>query len=227
MKSLLLALTGAFLPIPSQAKTIACVGDSITYGSTSSDPSSTSYPPNLSRMLKGTMDVYNFGVSGATMKKDGDLPYWEQSAYDDALSSNPDYVVIQLGTNDAKTYQWDEDKYLEDYQAMIDSFASLGHKPAIYISIPSPLYEDDVYSMNQTVINTDLPSILTDLAKKNMDDGKVTGLVNVFEQLGGASLEHYEYFCDLQSCDSCHPSDAGYTVLATAVYKALFMKSSN
>ena len=116
MKSLLLALTGAFLPIPSQAKTIACVGDSITYGSTSSDPSSTSYPPNLSRMLKGTMDVYNFGVSGATMKKDGDLPYWEQSAYDDALSSNPDYVVIQLGTNDAKTYQWDEDKYLEDYQ---------------------------------------------------------------------------------------------------------------
>lgn len=27
------------------------------------------------------MDVMNFGVSGATMMKGGDLPYWEQQEY--------------------------------------------------------------------------------------------------------------------------------------------------
>ena len=131
--------------------------------------------------------------------------------------------MIQLGTNDAKQYQWDEDAYLEDYQAMIDSFASLESPPDVYISIPPPLYEDNVYEMMQPIINDELPSILTDLAEKNMPKRKVKGIVDAFNQLGGAELGKYEYFCDLQSCDACHPTDAGYTVLATAVYKALFM----
>ena len=145
------------------------------------------------------------------------------SLLQDALASNPSVVVIQLGTNDAKNYQWDENAYLEDYQAMIDSFASLAVPPDIFISIPPPLYEDNVYEMMQPIINVELPSILNDLAEKNMIKRKVKGIVDVFNQLGGAELDNYEFFCDLQSCDACHPSDAGYTVLATAVYKAIFM----
>jgi hypothetical protein len=36
--------------VPAVAKdVIACVGDSITFGSTASDHETTSYPPNLSR----------------------------------------------------------------------------------------------------------------------------------------------------------------------------------
>jgi len=106
---------------------------------------------------------------------------------------------------------------------MIDEFAALSPRPDIYISVLPPLYEDGIYSINQTVINQDLPSLLTgNFLSENMSDGKVKGSVDVFNQLGGAELAHYEYFCDEQSCDACHPSDAGYTVLATAIYKAVF-----
>jgi hypothetical protein len=49
----------------------------------------------------------------------------------------------------------------------------------------------------------------------------------VFDALGGARLARYgEAFCDAQSCDECHPNDAGYEALAAAVHRAL-MSGSN
>ncbi|GMH68940.1 hypothetical protein TrST_g3189 [Triparma strigata] len=203
---------------------IACVGDSITYGSTASDPSTTAYPAFLmSSSLNGdrSHEVTNFGVSGTTVMKSGDSPYWSTDAYQEALDSDADVYVIQLGTNDAKYYQWDEEKYVDDYNAMIESFSALRDpSPDIWLSIPPPLYLDNIYEMNQTAINEALPILVPFIASEN---DYVTGVIDVFSALGGADLSKYEFFCNEQSCDQCHPNDQGYSVMAATVYKALFM----
>jgi acyl-CoA thioesterase-1 len=36
------------------------------------------------------------------MMKNGDYPYWAEEAYQDVLDSKADYIVLMLGTNDAK-----------------------------------------------------------------------------------------------------------------------------
>ncbi len=87
MKTIVLArcdvdLWGAASPV--QAKLVACVGDSITYGSGIANPAQDSYPSQLQRNLQRydpAWKVQNFGVSGATLLTKGDLPYVNQTAY--------------------------------------------------------------------------------------------------------------------------------------------------
>jgi len=57
---------------------IACVGDSITEGSGLTSPATQSYPARLQRLLGTNYNVRNFGVSGRTLLKQGDFPYWKE-----------------------------------------------------------------------------------------------------------------------------------------------------
>lgn len=52
---------------------VACIGDSITYGSY--HLTKRNYPAVLSKMLGDGYCVNNFGFSGRTAMKDGDMPY--------------------------------------------------------------------------------------------------------------------------------------------------------
>lgn len=64
------------LAAPQAEKTrVACVGDSITYGAGIADRDRDSYPAQLASMLGDKWVVKNFGHSGATLLKNGDLPY--------------------------------------------------------------------------------------------------------------------------------------------------------
>eukprot|EP00698_Gefionella_okellyi_P000720 TRINITY_DN1064_c0_g1_i1.p2 TRINITY_DN1064_c0_g1~~TRINITY_DN1064_c0_g1_i1.p2 ORF type:complete len:401 (+),score=96.89 TRINITY_DN1064_c0_g1_i1:30-1232(+) len=180
---------------------VACVGDSITAGS---------YPADLQALLGSTYNVTNFGVSGTTVLKNGDSPYWNQPAYHRALASSPDIVVIQFGTNDAKTFNWGPHSadFEPDYTALIKSFQQLASQPTIFISIPPPL-QKPVYSMNQTVINTILPGLIRKIASAN----GLLGPIDIFDAMGGISLLHPDWFAD-----GCHPTAFGYTVLAQTVF---------
>lgn len=46
--------------------------------------------------------VRNYGVSGRTLPKKGDYPYWKEAAYNQSRNWGPDVVIIRLGTNDSK-----------------------------------------------------------------------------------------------------------------------------
>jgi len=46
---------------------VACVGDSITFGSGIADRDNASYPAQLQKLLGDGFEVKNFGVSGRTM----------------------------------------------------------------------------------------------------------------------------------------------------------------
>ena len=70
-------------------------------------------------------EVINLGVSGRTMMKTGDFPYWNEQAYQDALNSEADIVIMMLGTNDSKIFQWNRSQYHKDYLEMIKNMKNL------------------------------------------------------------------------------------------------------
>ena len=74
--------------------------------------------------------------------------------------------------------------------------------------------------MNATVINHIFPHLIPRIANET----GANGVIDVFDALGGSSLNAPELFCDYQSCDACHPNDAGYDRLAGVVFRELFYR---
>ena len=102
---------------------VACIGNSITHGSGIDMQEQNGYPAQLQRLLGSDYYVRNFGVGGRTMLQKGDHPYMIEQAWRDAQQFRPDIVVIKLGTNDSKDYNWNAHKqdFEADMQAMIDT----------------------------------------------------------------------------------------------------------
>lgn len=102
---------------------VACIGNSITFGAGIRNRSRDSYPSVLARMLGDSYWVKNFGVSARTMLNKGDHPYMNEPAYKNALAFNPNIVVIKLGTNDSKSFNWKyKADFMKDAQNMINCF---------------------------------------------------------------------------------------------------------
>ncbi|NJN78510.1 MAG: hypothetical protein HC803_09485 [Saprospiraceae bacterium] len=81
-------------------------------------------------MLGANYHVKNFGVSGRTLLRKGDFPYWNEAAFQEAKDFQPNIVVIKLGTNDSKPENWKyADEFIKDYQIFIDEFQALDSKP--------------------------------------------------------------------------------------------------
>lgn len=93
---------------------VACIGNSITYGSGIEERINNSYPAQLQQLLGDEYDVWNFGYSGRTLLKKGDYPYWDEVYLKAAKKLNPDIVIIKLGTNDTKPQNW---QYAEEFES--------------------------------------------------------------------------------------------------------------
>ncbi len=118
---------------------VACIGDSITAGVGAANGES--YPGQLGRMLGGKWEVRNFGVSGSTLLKHGDLPYQKQQAFQAALQYQPQVVIIMLGINDTKPQNWKlKDQFSAGYEDLVGRFARLPSKPRVFVcrSVPVP-----------------------------------------------------------------------------------------
>lgn len=120
---LLLLFVSAAISAQKQLK-IACVGNSITYGSGLAHPETDSYPAQLQQLLGETYMIGNFGKPGATLLNQGHRPYMEQEEFRKALVFAGDVVVIHLGINDTDPRNWPNyrDRFVTDYLALIDSF---------------------------------------------------------------------------------------------------------
>ena len=62
---------------------IACVGNSITYGSGIKNQFQNSYPGLLSQLLGEGYDVRNFGISARVLLNKGDHPYMHEQKFRD------------------------------------------------------------------------------------------------------------------------------------------------
>ena len=128
-----------------------------------------------------------------------------------------------LGTNDILEMHWEgEQKFAKDYKDMVQRFMKLPSKPKIYLMIPPPLYKEsyDNKPLKLEVNDEVLPRVIPEIAK---DLGlKKRHVINLYELLGGKDRSEYELFCDDQSCDHVHPNHSGNSVIASAVFGALF-----
>ncbi len=141
---------------------VACVGDSITNGDWLNGDD---YPAQLSELLGNDWEVENFGLSGATVIKKGDLPYRESQEFEKTKSFTPDVVIIKLGTNDAKSHNWQFNEYfVGDYKEMIDAFSKLNSKPIIFICYPVPAYQNS-FDINGSVIENEILPKIDAIAK--------------------------------------------------------------
>ncbi|MCR5818537.1 MAG: alpha/beta hydrolase fold domain-containing protein [Prevotella sp.] len=113
---------------------VACIGNSITDGMGIDMSERLGYPAQLQRILGSGYDVKNFGVSARTMLNKGDYPYMNEQAWKDALGflapgkkdGSSDIVIIKLGTNDSKDYNWKYGSEFEaDMQQMVDSLCPM------------------------------------------------------------------------------------------------------
>jgi acyl-CoA thioesterase-1 len=76
----------------------------------------------------------------------------------------PDVVVIMLGTNDAKPQNWrHQEEFAADYVAMIDVFAALPSRPAIWVCHPVPTF--GAYGARDPVLRNDVIPMIDRAAK--------------------------------------------------------------
>ena len=155
------------LPSPRQdAVRVACIGNSITHGSGIDMQELRGYPAQLQRLLGSGYLVKNYGVGARCMMNVSDHPYMKEQAWRDAKAFLPNVVVIKLGTNDSKDFQWNQQEYERSYQAMVDTLKSLPSKPVIYLCTPIRAFRDKWGITDSVIVNGVIPSIQK-IAKKN------------------------------------------------------------
>lgn len=186
---------------------VACIGNSITFGAGIKNRSRDSYPSVLARMLGDNYWVKNFGVSARTMLNKGDHPYMNEPAYKNALAFNPNIVVIKLGTNDSKSFNWKyKADFMKDAQNMINAFKGLPSQPKIYLCYPSKAYLTGD-GINDDIISKEIIPMIKKLAKKND-----LSVIDLHTAMDGMS----ELFPD-----RIHPNEKGAQVMAKAVYQSI------
>jgi lysophospholipase L1-like esterase len=161
--ALVLTFVIGLVPAVAKARLVACVGDSVTYGFGLTNRASDSYPAQLATILRSFdngWETQNFGVSGATLLRNTNRPYVLQNAYQSALASEPDVVVIELGGNDTAraTILQIEQNFISDYLALIDSFAQLPSQPRIFVCKQPPVFGGN-YGSNTTLRDVIFPLI--------------------------------------------------------------------
>ena len=196
-------------PAPDAVK-VACIGDSITDGHGIDLRDVNGYPAQMQKMLGTGYNVRNFGISARTLMNSGDLPYMNESIWEDALAFNPDVVVIMLGTNDSKEYNRGHIKkdFEGDLKKMLKALKALPAQPKIYLCKPIPAVSDN-WTISETVIAEEIVPILEKAVKKE----KLEGIIDLHAALEG----HPEMMLE----DGIHPNTAGVRKMAETVAKVI------
>ncbi|MBP5340267.1 MAG: alpha/beta hydrolase fold domain-containing protein [Prevotella sp.] len=206
---------------------VACIGNSITHGSGIDMQEQRGYPAQLQKLLGNGYHVRNFGVGGRTMLQKGDHPYMIEQAWRDAQAFRPDIVVIKLGTNDSKDYNWNAHKqdFEADMQAMIDTLKPLtpvlnkkgrptkkmqrAEKPQIFLCSPIKAFRDKWGITDSVIVNEVIPAIQRVAAKNNLQ----------FIDLHPVVTDR----ADMTS-DMIHPNEKGAAKMAKAIGKVISEK---
>lgn len=134
---------------------VACIGDSITYGTGLADRAHDAYPVQLQKLLDaafpGRYEVRNFGNPGRGIYTNRVLrgksrAYVAQAEHAAALAWRPDIVICNLGINDGgdiskeSNGQLEKGEFVRQYRALLAAYRKLASKPKIVIwSKLSPL----------------------------------------------------------------------------------------
>ncbi len=193
---------------PAQVRSIrmACVGNSITIGYGLPNPNA-AYPQEVGRLLGPKYEVKNFGVSGRTMLKRGDYPYWKEKFFDDALAFKPQILTICLGTNDSKPWNWKYKRdFFRDYMDMIDTFREVNPLVKVFVCYPPPVFHSK-YGITDSIVHRQVIPIIRRVWKASH-----SYLIDFYHPMTNDG----KYFFD-----GVHLDSIGDSIMAQIVYSTL------
>jgi lysophospholipase L1-like esterase len=187
---------------------VACIGDSVTWGAGIVDRYNDNYPFQLRDLLGNGYAAENFGNSGKTMLLHGDDPYWNTAQYKYSQLYGPNIVLIMLGTNDSKAWNYPmmPAEFNQDYLSMINAFRTLPTHPEVYAVFPPKAYST-VYGINDGVISDAIIPKIKALAYANG-----VNIIDMHLATQGLSGDFP---------DGVHPNAAGSAIIATKDYSIL------
>jgi len=203
--------------------TLACVGDSITYGARLEKRDKHSYPARLQNLLGENYFVENFGVGSCTLIRKGRPTVWNELSK--IKASNPDVIVISLGTNDTcgegtcgnrKCWEY-KDEFEGDYSDLMDTLKSWPSQPKIWVCAPSPMVLEtpglNEERINGLTIRKPRLQKLIEITKK-VAEKKNVGFIDLNTPLDNKP----ELFTEK---DGVHPNKKGYLAIAKLVQKQI------
>ena len=187
--------------------TVACVGDSLTYGMGTDDPVKQSYPTQLGRITGPYRFVTErYGHSGATVEYDNFLSYAKTAEYADSLNTEAELVLLMLGTNDT-IFAQNRENFPRDFEKMVQTYLDLPQHPRVIILLPPHFFSDG--------------PMYADSSKNLEEIIKIEKAVA--EEMGLATIDVYGFTegrFDL-SPDGVHFTAEGYQLLAEFLYENL------
>lgn len=186
---------------------VACVGNSITYGTGIADREHFSYPVQLQQMLGNGYVVGNFGKPGATLLYKGHRPYVEQPEFKEALRFKGDIAVIHLGINDTDPRNWPNyrDEFVKDYLSIMDSLRAANPKVRFILARMTPIADRHPRFQSGT---------------KQWHDEIQNAIETVARVSGAELIDFHEPLYPYPNLlpDAIHPNPEGAGILAKTVY---------
>lgn len=192
---------------------IACIGDSITFGAGVSVHRDTqSYPAYLQTLVSDEYQILNYGFSGKTLLRGGDMPYEKSGFLNAAISAKPEIMLIMLGTNDSKPYNWNAENYATEYRELLHLLLEKLPNTKLYVMIPPAAFpklgtDTVVYDIRADVIVNEIRPII-----QKMGIELKIPIIDLHQATDG----HPEFFAD-----GVHPNKEGNEYLAQTIASAL------
>lgn len=192
---------------------IACIGDSITFGAGVLKTRKTdAWAPVWQRSLGDSFQVLNYGVSGATLQREGDFPYDKVGFLRKLEKAEPELIVLMLGTNDSKPYNWEEARFAREYEELVKKLADKPWPHRVALMTPPKAFPEEktgviAFDVDNAPIRDSIRPLVFSLGDKY-----ALPVVDLY----GLTEEHPEYFCD-----GVHPNELGNQVIARYIQEQL------
>ena len=192
---------------------IACIGDSITFGAGVIRRRKTdAWPALWQKSLGEGFQVLNYGISGATLQREGDFPYRKVGFLKQLDLAQPELILLMLGTNDSKPYNWERERFAREYEEMVRELKGKSWPHRLVLMTPPKAFPEEktglvAFDIQNRTIREEIRPLVLSLGEKY-------GLQVV--DLYALTEEHPEYFCD-----GVHPNLPGNRVLAEHLQKEI------
>ncbi|MBQ7507507.1 MAG: hypothetical protein IJT05_09285 [Lachnospiraceae bacterium] len=201
-------------PDPTKRR-IACVGDSVTFGSgVIRGREKKVWVTKLGQLLGPEFQTLNLGIGSRTLQDEGDFPYrTDPKGYYPMLEKlRPEAVLFMLGSNDTKPQNWNSARFsweLDDWIEVIKKIKTVTH---IWLMIPPHAYpgrgqEVPPYDISERILTEEVAPIIRKAARQAR-----VGLINLQE----LTEDHPEWYSD-----GVHPNDYGNTRIAEFIYEKI------
>ncbi|MDX1364782.1 MAG: sialate O-acetylesterase [Arenibacter latericius] len=187
---------------------VACVGNSVTYGTRVAERERNAYPVQLQELLGDNYEVANFGYPGATALKNGHKPYWDNPIFKESKSFQPNLVIIHLGLNDQGNNNWPahKEEFVSDYLDLIQEYRNLPSSPEIIICKMSPSFSGHHW--------------FEEGMRENYQE--IQAKIDTIRELAGVDvidLQEPLYRFPEYYADDLHPAKEGATIIANKIVR--------